>query len=937
MSDKPSTTERPQDRLVRVFVSSTFRDMHAEREELVKRVFPELRRHCRERAIEFVDVDLRWGINDEQKAEGKVLPICLAEIERCRPYFIGLLGERYGWVPREIDEALTKEQGWLLEHREKSVTELEMIHGVLQNPEMRRLAYFYFRSPEASAQVERLLSSDPSYEPEPDAARQKLSALKDRIYSSGYPVHYFPDSDSPDATAVLGRLVLEDLWKAIDERYPIEKVPTPLERQRMEHDAFAEARTKVYVGRREYLKRLDDHVTGNSPPLVLLGESGSGKSALIANWAKEYRSKHPGEFMVVHFIGGTAYSADYVAILRRIMEEIRERYESPSEQLSPSLLAGEGQGEGEIPTDPRKLIEAFPLWLAKAAARGRFILVLDALNQLEDRDNAPDLGWLPAYFPPDVRVILSTLEGRSLTAINKRGWETYHVDLLTSDERRILIPSYLRRFTKELSRQFIERIATAGQTANPLYLKALLEELRVYGDHATLGKRIEHYLEAETVDDLYERILARLEEDYEQDRPGLVGEATSLIWASRRGLTEPELLGLLGSDSNPLPRASWSPLFLALEDSLVNRSGLLNFFHDYLRKGVQDRYLSGDQAQKAAHLRLAGYFEHQEIDDRKVDELPWQLAGTEAWDRLKDCVAEPGMFLRLFTEQKQFELTGYWLGIGQRFDMVETYYAAIARMEQTGTSDQHLSLVLNEVARFLNLNARHKGAEPLYRRALAIDEASYGPDHPNVARDLNNLARLLSDTNHHAEAEPLYRRALAINEASYGPDNPNMAIGLNNLALLLSATNRHTEAEPLYRRALAIWETSYGPDHPYVATGLNNLAMLLKTINRHAEAEPLYRRALSIDEASYGPDHPNVAIRLNNLAGLLSDTNRHTEAEPLMRRMVSIFLGFTRSTGHMHPHLQSAVNNYAALLQAMGRSEEQIRAALREMAPEYFP
>jgi hypothetical protein len=32
----------------------------------------------------------------------KVLPICQDEIERSRPYFIGMLGERYGWIqPQE--------------------------------------------------------------------------------------------------------------------------------------------------------------------------------------------------------------------------------------------------------------------------------------------------------------------------------------------------------------------------------------------------------------------------------------------------------------------------------------------------------------------------------------------------------------------------------------------------------------------------------------------------------------------------------------------------------------------------------------------------------------------------------------------------------------------------------------------------------------------
>jgi hypothetical protein len=97
-----------QQRVIRVFISSTFRDMHAERDELVKRVFPQLRKLCEQRSVTWGDVDLRWGIPDERKAE--VLPICLAEIHRCRPYFIGLLGERYGWVPDEIPQELIERQ-----------------------------------------------------------------------------------------------------------------------------------------------------------------------------------------------------------------------------------------------------------------------------------------------------------------------------------------------------------------------------------------------------------------------------------------------------------------------------------------------------------------------------------------------------------------------------------------------------------------------------------------------------------------------------------------------------------------------------------------------------------------------------------------------------------------------------------------------------------
>ena len=91
-------------REIRVFISSTFKDMQAERNELVKFVFPQINKICEERNVRFSEVDLRWGITDEEKSEGQVLPICLEEIKNCRPYFIGILGERYGWIPQSFSE-----------------------------------------------------------------------------------------------------------------------------------------------------------------------------------------------------------------------------------------------------------------------------------------------------------------------------------------------------------------------------------------------------------------------------------------------------------------------------------------------------------------------------------------------------------------------------------------------------------------------------------------------------------------------------------------------------------------------------------------------------------------------------------------------------------------------------------------------------------------
>ena len=78
------------------------------------------------------------------------------------------------------------------------------------------------------------------------------------------------------------------------------------------------------------------------------------------------------------------------------------------------------------------------------------------------------------------------------------------------------------------------------------------------------------------------------------------------------------------------------------------------------------------------------------------------------------------------------------------------------------------------------------------RRALAIDEASYGAEHPNVAIRLNNLARLLQDTNRLAEAEPLQRRSLEILlhfKRATGHDHPELAKFTNNYRICLDQMN----------------------------------------------------------------------------------------------------------------------------------------------------
>src|SRR5215510_14182683 len=93
-------------RAMRVFVSSTFRDLYEEREQLEKVVFPQIKTLCAKRAVTFTSIDLRSGISEKDISAGELLPICFAAIDHCRPFFIGILANRYGSIPEVTDEML---------------------------------------------------------------------------------------------------------------------------------------------------------------------------------------------------------------------------------------------------------------------------------------------------------------------------------------------------------------------------------------------------------------------------------------------------------------------------------------------------------------------------------------------------------------------------------------------------------------------------------------------------------------------------------------------------------------------------------------------------------------------------------------------------------------------------------------------------------------
>ena len=254
---------------------------------------------------------------------------------------------------------------------------------------------------------------------------------------------------------------------------------------------------------------------------------------------------------------------------------------------------------------------------------------------------------------PKVKLVASCLEGEVLESLRKRmKWMDLEVHPLTQTEQRTFITDFLGRYRKSLTPAQVERVQAHALSGNPLFLLTLLEELRVFGVHEELEQRLSLYLQSETVDDLFERVLERVEGDTSAEA---VRSAMEAIWASRAGLAQDELLAITG-----LVPATWAPIHNALDEAILESGGRLNFGHDYFRKAAEDRYLPSSEEQKSAHLRLAKWFDHQEVTARVAEELPWQWQQAGEESILKKCLTRQEVFLALH-KRDDYELLGYWL------------------------------------------------------------------------------------------------------------------------------------------------------------------------------------------------------------------------------------------------------------------------------------
>jgi len=186
-------------------------------------------------------------------------------------------------------------------------------------------------------------------------------------------------------------------------------------------------------------------------------------------------------------------------------------------------------------------------------------------------------------------------------------------------------------------------------------------------------------------------------------------------------------------------------------------------------------------------------------------------------------------------------------------------------------------------------DADREHAERYYRNAVAAEEKASGKNSTGVAVLLQEYALALRAANRDPEAEPVLRRALAIQLAAAKAE-PQVTIGvLNTLGNLLEGRNQLDEAEKLERTALALSEEKFGPESTQLAITCTNLADVLWNKKNLREAGLLYRRAIAIDVSLYGPERPETAADIANLGMLMTDAGQSAPGEALLRQSLAIY------------------------------------------------
>ena len=931
---------REKNREIRAFLSSTFRDMDAERTYLVKQVFPKVRAACLERQVGFSEIDLRWGVSEEESKNGATVEICLKEINRCRkfpPFFIGFLGERYGWIPKHDELAAYWDKHGDSQYapairdsieRGISVTELEMELAVLGEgaaDKMAGHALFLLRAPQLTDQLYRQFTGhapDPNDASYYDAANGRLATLKQRIRHTPY-----LGIDNYTSIEQFGAAVESYLIAQLDRYFPADEVPTPFERSNAAHQAFRFHRLQNFLPRpdvrEQMIRAIEQRIeTPAFGPILVTGPSGQGKSALMADLARHLQHQPVASqpeasqpeasqplpprrgkagMGVSNPIettndpagtnpstptptlplpgGGSEKKAETWRVIDHYIGADSANYlDSWVERILQTLHPDIQDIAGDIPETPKDKIEALSTWISMAARRNhcRYLFILDALDQLNDGGKNLDI-LTPQTLGPDSILIASAADDTPARSTTKN-WNTIlEVPPLTDQLRQQIVTDTLARYRKVLPADLANRLASAPQSGSPLYLGLALEELRVDARHENLAQLIDDILKQPDAEQLFLNNFLLDADNGRPELPELAASFMALLGASRAGLSEIELADLLaqpnGHARSPHP-------------NLPPPAG------EGANVALRDFQLGDPIAEDTGKPRLP-----QVHLSRLLNNLAPFLLNKQG---------RRAPMHRIFGEAA--------LHYYDTWPVREHLYAHFAPGYGKGENEydaRGAAEALHQITELAKLE--HKGQKQA-RKQLAQD-LGYLPVpvklHDDEANNGESLIINALDTLIESEQNQLKKLwKIEIDKLDAdGAEKAGAAIG--GFCSWLNYLGRYPLAIAILEQLMKRQGQLLQPEHQEIAHSSNKLGNLYHTVARFDEAMPLLRRALAIKEKVLGPEHPVTASCLNDVARLLASKGDYVGAEPLHRRALAIH---EKALGPNHPDTASCLNGIASLL-----------------------
>lgn len=679
-----------------LFISSTFRDMGLERDQLRDGAFTRLAERLRERCHFLNVVDLRQGVEtgsaeDNLQRERQILKVCLLEIERSRPFLVALLGDRYGWVPPTEQIQVAAREAGLPEHVDVkgcSVTELEILFGVLECPEQRRRSWFYFRTVDRTDMPPDIAAQFPAeaLDDRTDSPASRLRKLKQRIRAQmpervrDYTVRWNPHDRKLEGIEELDRQIEEDLWKDLDAETTdfLRHAPrTWQEADARELTDFVAERLRGYVDRPAVTEAVLAHARSSYEQwgLCTTGPSGSGKSGLFARiWQALQPEVEDGRIVLLaHAAGISPESCQTDRMLRRWIAELATHLgiPNPLDELEKSnsqddFAFDDARDSSEKKkTKPPTADEIFSHLVDEVAGTTRVLVLIDALEQLD----SGGLSWVPSTPPNSFKLVATSIPKEDATRPRWRdGIRIFPLQSITREEAEAIATRFNReRHHRGINARMLEVLLekrTGSPTTSdpsyidPLWLSLSLQEINLIEYHEY--ERAEHdyshlhgsqRIEALQVNQaralpsdaqgMYGELLGRAGLTWGRDR---VAAFASLLALSRGGWRERDLQALLPAVTG----MTWDEVAFAgfrrtLGMHIVQRGRQEQWdcSHAAFRQAALNRYLADPDRRRNLHAGIADHLQTLPADDPlRVSETMYHLIRLGDRDRAAAYLAE---------------------------------------------------------------------------------------------------------------------------------------------------------------------------------------------------------------------------------------------------------------------------------------------------------